>query len=255
MSGPNRLLGVLQLFENGDHVWTVEEIGQELGISVSTAYRLVRELVKAGFLDPVTGAGYTLGPAFIRYDRILRQSDSLTRIAGPIMRTLLSETSQSATAVLCRRFKDCVMCVHEVRSENSRAQISYERGVAMPMFFGATSKAILAQLPDRLLRRIYLANENKIRQSLPTQDWITFKNQLREIRRAGFAITEAEVSPGPIGVAAPISRGDQVVASVSLIIAANGCNRKRAEKLVPAVIDAATKISGLLSKKEPIIPR
>ena len=70
MNGSNRLLGILQLFENHRSVWTVDEISQALGMSVSTAYRHVRDLVKAGFVNPVTGAGYSLGPGFIRYDRI-----------------------------------------------------------------------------------------------------------------------------------------------------------------------------------------
>ena len=43
------------------------------------------------------------------------------------------------------------MCVHQVRGDKSRGETSYERGVAMPMFLGATSKVILAQLPDRTL--------------------------------------------------------------------------------------------------------
>ena len=53
------------------------------------------------------------------------------------------------------------MCVYDVRGEKSRGQTSYERGVAMPMFLGATSKVILAQLPDRALRSVYLANEKR----------------------------------------------------------------------------------------------
>ncbi|MGH7784130.1 MAG: helix-turn-helix domain-containing protein, partial [Candidatus Binatia bacterium] len=73
----SRLLAILQLFESGQAVWTVDEISHERKMSVSTAYRHVRELVKSGYLDPVTGAGYALGPAFIRYDRVLRQNDPL----------------------------------------------------------------------------------------------------------------------------------------------------------------------------------
>ena len=255
MNGSNRLLGILQLFENHRSVWTVDEISQALGMSMSTAYRHVRDLVKAGFVDPVTGAGYSLGPGFIRYDRILRQSDPLIHIGGPVMTALLNQTSQAATVVLCRRFKDCVMCVHEVRGEKSSGQISYERGVAMPMFLGATSKVILAHLSDRMLRGIYLANENSIRQASPTQDWSKFKSELREIRRAGFALTESEVAVGRVGLAAPITRNNQVTASVSLIIDINGWDKKKVAKFAPQVMGAAERISQSLSKVEPIISR
>ena len=42
MSRSSRLIDILQLFENGQSVWTVDDISQELGISVSTAYRHLR---------------------------------------------------------------------------------------------------------------------------------------------------------------------------------------------------------------------
>jgi DNA-binding IclR family transcriptional regulator len=255
MARSSRLIVVLQLFENNRPVWTVDEISRTLGISVSTAYRHVRELVGSGFLDPVTGAGYALGPAFIRYDRILRQSDPLIQIAHPVMAALLDRTRQNGTVALCRRFKDCVMCVHEVRGKKSRGQTSYERGVAMPMFLGATSKVILAQLPDRVLRGVYLANEKTIRQVLRTRDWSEFKSQLREIRRSGFALTDSEVAKGRVGLAAPIGRNGQVAACISLIVDANGWDKKKVSSFIPHVVGAAQSISRSLIKEAPVISR
>jgi DNA-binding IclR family transcriptional regulator len=255
MSRSSRLLVVLQLFENDRPVWTVEQISRALGISASTAYRHVRDLVSAGFLDPVTGAGYALGPAFIRYDRILRQSDPLIQVAGPVMDDLLARTSQTCTVVLCRRFKDCVMCVHEVLGKKSRGETSYERGVAMPMFLGATSKVILAQLPERLLRKVYLGNEKTIRRVLRTKDWNEFRAQLKEIRRAGFALTESEVAKGRAGLAAPIARNGQVVAGISLIVTSPALNQKKVASFIPHVLAAAEQISNSLSREMPVISR
>lgn len=60
------------LFRGRPWPLTVEEIAQETGVSQSSAYRDVQELCRAGFLDPVIGAGYVLGPAFIEYDQIGR---------------------------------------------------------------------------------------------------------------------------------------------------------------------------------------
>ena len=171
------------------------------------------------------------------------------------MAELLAQTSQAATVALCRRFKDCVMCVHQVRGEYSSGRISYERGVAMPMFLGATSKVIMAQLPDRLLRGIYLANEKNIREVFPKLDWNKFKTDLREIRRAGFALTESEVAVGRVGLAAPIARNGQVIAGISLIIDSNGWNKKKISKFIPNVTDAAERISKSLSRAIPIISR
>lgn len=255
MSRPHRLLAILQLFENGRPVWTVEDIGAALGMPVSTTYRHVRALVQGGLLDPVTGAGYALGPGFIRYDRILRQNDLIIRLADPVMHDLLKRTSQRATVILCRRFKDCVMCVHEIAGSQPHPATSYERGVAMPMFAGATSKVILANLPDRTLKSVYLANEKAIRRSLKVRDWTGFKEQFREIRRAGYALTDSEVAKGRIGLAAPIARDGQVVAGISLVAIPSKTERSKVDGYAAHVIAAAARISRALSKHTAVVPR
>ncbi|MDX2142051.1 MAG: IclR family transcriptional regulator C-terminal domain-containing protein [Rhodospirillaceae bacterium] len=255
MASLSRPIAILQLFEDGQSVWTVEQISQKLGISASTAYRHVGELVKSGFLDPVTGAGYALGPAFIRYDRVLRQSDPLIHVAEPVMRTLLKITSQNCTVVLCRRFKDCVMSVHEIRGAAARGHTSYERGVARPMFLGATSKVILAHLPTRTLRSIYLSNEKAIRPSLKTGGWKEFNRHLREIRQQGFSLTESEVAKRRLGLAAPIMRNGQVIGSLSLIADSNGLDKKTFSGFVTHVVEAAAHISRSLTRESPVVPR
>jgi len=255
MSNPNRLISVLELFDSGNSVLTVDAIAQSLNTSTSTAYRTVRSLVQVGFLDPVTGAGYALGPAFIRYDRVLRQHDSLIKTASPIMVELLRKTDQSATVILCRRFRGCVMCVHEVHGSKPHAPTSYERGVAMPMFIGATSKILLAQLPDRALKTVYLQNEQAIRRATNVETWADFRRQLKAIRQYGYAITDSEIAKSRSAVAAPILRDGQVVASISLVIANKALGRRSIEDLAPAVLKAADKISNRVSNHEPLLTR
>lgn len=213
----NRILYILQLFETRC-VWTVEAIGREMGTSTSSAYRDVQELCHAGFLVPVVGAGYVLGPAFIQYDRLVRASDPLVRHGGPKMQALLELTTQRAVAVLSRRFRDEVMCVHQEAGTGPHPITIYERGIAMPLFSGATSKAILAHLGDRTLERIYLEHEGQIRAALGCANWRAFREQLEPIRAAGYAVTVSEVASGRIGVAAPIWASGQVIGGLSLVM-------------------------------------
>jgi DNA-binding IclR family transcriptional regulator len=255
MSRPSRLVLILQLFEKDRPVWTVEQMTRALRLSSSTVYRHVRSLVSAGFLDPVTGAGYALGPAFIRYDRVIRQSDPLIQHAAPIMSTLLERTSQNCTVVLCRKFKDCVMCVHQVSGRKSRGATSYERGVAMPIFLGATSRVILAQLPARALKAIYLANEKTIHRVWGARDWNDFHAQIKDIRRAGYALTKSEVARGRVGLAAPIARNGQALASISLVASAAAWDKKKIDGFARHVRDAAARISRALARETAIISR
>jgi DNA-binding IclR family transcriptional regulator len=247
----NRVLHILQLFEEKS-VLSVEEIAQEVGTSTSSAYRDVQELCQAGFLAPVVGAGYVLGPAFVQFDRLVRQSDPLIRLAAPRMRGLLEKTTQRAVAVLSRRYRDHVMCVHQELGRAPHPLTVYERGVAMPMFSGATSKVILAHQPDRTLQRIYLESEETIRRTLNCTTWKTFRDQLEEIRRAGVAVTRSEMAEGRVGIAAPIFASKQVIAGLSLVLHEPdyGSDDFRA-----AVIATAHEITAALSHEDTWIVR
>jgi DNA-binding IclR family transcriptional regulator len=251
----SRSLRVLQLFDT-QHVWTVEAIAREMGVSVSSAYRDVQELSRAGFLDPVAGAGYVLGPAFIKYDRLIRAGDPLIGAAAPVMHELLDATTQEGTAILCRRYRDCVMCVYEERGAQSRARSFYERGVAMPLFIGAASKVILAHLDERTLKRIYLENREQIRSATGCADLKSFRAELRAIRGVGYAVTSAELGPGRVGFAAPILLDGAPVAALSLG-ALQGARLDAAtrQRYAEQVAIAAKRISRAISRRGTWVPR
>lgn len=238
----SRILEVLGLFRSRPWPLTVEEIAQETGVSQSSAYRDVQELCRAGFLDPVLGAGYVLGPAFIEYDRLLRQGDTLLPIASRIMHDLLERTTQRATAILCRRYRDTVMCVHQEHGTGPHPITTYERGVAMPLFAGASSKVVLAHLEDRALKRIYLDNEDTIRARLGHGDWKAFKAEVRAIRKAGVVETASEVAQGRVGIAAPVVVNKQVIAGVSLVLGEDALG-SHSREFQQAVIASARAIS------------
>lgn len=243
----SRILQVLSLFARRPWPLTVEDIAQETGVSQSSTYRDVQELCRAGFLDPVIGAGYVLGPAFIEYDRLLRQGDTLIQTASGVMRRLLETTTQRATAILCRRYRDTVMCVHQEHGTAPHPITTYERGVAMPLFAGASSKVVLAHLDDRSLKRIYLDNEDTIRARLGHGDWKTFKAEVRAIRRAGVVETVSEVASGRVGIAAPVVVNRQVIAGISLVLGEDALG-DASKAFSEAVIAAAQTISDALAE-------
>ncbi|MBO6538020.1 MAG: HTH domain-containing protein [Rhizobiaceae bacterium] len=221
MTMPSRVLAIMQLFLGDQRVWTAEAIGRALDVSTSTAYRYVKELCAAGILDPVIGAGYALGPAIMQYDYRLRETDPIIQTARPIMQNLIDRTDQRIDVILCRRFRDCVLCIHQENGRDPHPPTSYARGVAMPLFLGATSKVILAHLPAKGLQRLYLENERKIRERLSDATWKSFKDQLAIIRRDGYCLTRSEIAEGRVGLAAPIFNLDQIVASISLVMEAS----------------------------------
>jgi glutaconate CoA-transferase, subunit A len=93
-------------FEGGDELARALQGALEDAPEVHRGAWHVRGLVQAGFLDPVTGAGYALGPGFIRYDRILRQNDQLIGV-GAADRLLFSWAGNPGVGSL-HRLRDAV---------------------------------------------------------------------------------------------------------------------------------------------------
>lgn len=251
----NRVLGILELYLE-KRSWTAEEIAKRLHVSVSTAYRYVRSLCHVGLLDPAGGGRSVLGPAIIEYDRWLRESDPLLTVAIPVMRRLAAQMDRDGVVVLTRLYRDRVMCVHQETSRGRDGEMAhYERGRPMSMFKGATSKVILAFLPDRKLKRLFLARPAELRAEQFGHDWKSFRVHLRQIRRAGHCQTVSEIAPNRTGIAAPIFGGLGVVGSLSIVTKARGSDPGHAEAHIRQVTTAAAQISSRLrkpgSKSEP----
>lgn len=245
-ASPNALFNLSKL-----SVWWLR-----LGIATqSTAYRYVAQLVRSGFLDPVAGGGYVLGPAFVEFDRRIRLSDPLLQAAQPQVARLRKVVGARASIVVARYYRDRVMCIHIDHASPAAAQVSYERGLPMSPFRGATSKAILASLPDRVLRRLYRTRAQEIATAGMGRDWRTFSAALRVIRDAGYAITRSEVARGRLGIAAPILVDGGVLGSLSVVVAARGVTASETVRIAESVVLTAGRISAALARSHLGPPR
>lgn len=218
MSTSDKLLSALSLFTLEKAEWTVEAAGEALGVSTSTVYRYFNSLTKVGLLAPTSAGRYILGPAIIAYDRQLRLQDPLLRVAQPVMERLIRRNGGKGVSLLCRRFQQQVMCVHQVFEEQPEYAVSYERGRPMGFYRGAASLVILANLPGRSLRALWSADAEGIAAAGLGESLEEVRATLRKIRAAGVSITRGQIDRGMVGVAAPIWEADQVIGSVSMVI-------------------------------------
>ncbi|CAI2798303.1 MULTISPECIES: IclR family transcriptional regulator [Pseudomonas] len=214
-SSLERMLRVLDLFTEASPIWAVDEMGAALGYTRSTIYRYVRELAEASLLFQVEAGRYALGARIITWDRQLRLSDPLVRAAQSLEQAL-PRWSEQQVWLICRLFKDQVVCIHQHGELFS--EVSYSRGSPRPLFLGATSKAILANMTSRQHRQLFLENPDEVRASHLGQTWEQFRRALQQLRRQGYVASAAEIDPGVYGLAAPIFDSDgKVLGSISCV--------------------------------------
>jgi len=252
VSVANRIFEILRLFVDQKPIWTVEEIIAELGCSSSGAYRAVRLLTNERFLSPISGARYMLGTAFIEYDRSIRMTDQFLSVGGPILKSLVESFDHSVTGILSRFYRDSVMCVHQEQHSASGepSYTSYERGLPMPLFRGATSRVILAALSNRYMRQLYDRHCAEISSSGLGDDWKNFSAGLRQVRQSGSSVTYEEIDKGVVGIAAPVAieRGynDRGIGSISLVLRRDSVDDRAIIRATQLVIAAGKEIEHVL---------
>lgn len=238
MSGFRRYADVLRLFDEVRSDWTIPEISDALGVPASTVYRTVRELGAEGFLEPAKEGHYRLGAAFIAFDRLIAATDPVVRIGQSLLREVAAQARVPCVAVLARLFGDLVMCVADARTPDEAAGSSYERGRPRPLTRGATSKAILAQLPSRRLTRVLVADSEG---GGHAPDIAVLREEIAAIRRRGYVISRGEVDRGMVGIAAPVSLPDRaLLASLSLVVPAAALDDATERRLVLLVVSTAS---------------
>lgn len=204
----SNMLDLLRLFSLEVPAWRAEGIASALGVSVATAYRYIAHLQRAGLVDSSAHGYYTLGPAFIEFDRLIRTGDPMLKAATPRMQSLRRRLRVPCTVQLWRCYRDCVVLVHETQSDQ-------RRGKVVSLFHGAPSQVILAALPTHVLRRLFRKRTAEIRNSKLGRTWPSFGIKLRAIHAAGWCAGRSLLGTGT-AVASAVCIDGTVLGSVSV---------------------------------------
>ena len=243
MGTSEKLLAVFGLFTLEDPQWTVEAAATRLDLAPSTAYRFFRSLSEAGLISAFAPGRYVLGPAIVQLDRQTRLLDPLIKVAQPVMQRVVRELGVPGVLLLCRLFRKQVMCIHQEFVDRPSSTVSYERGRPMPLYRGAASKAILANLPARSVRAFYEAHGEAMIAAGFASDWNTVKIALRRLRSNRIVVTAGELDPGMTGIAAPLHGPDGAVdASLGFVLPDDESDPERLKLICAALLSAAQAI-------------
>lgn len=253
-SSGDRMLAVLGLFTMERSEWTVDTAAGELGVSATTAHRYFKRLTNAGLLSPVSRASYVLGPAIVQMDRQIQLCDPMLRAARGVMNDLVRYATEGSALLLCRLFHDRVMCVHQVTGWGPQESLSSQRGRLIPLFRGAASKIILAHLPSRTLKSLFMQNAMAIADAGLGNSWDEFRQELAALRRDGAAVARGELDSGRVGIAAPIVEDHSILGSLSFVLPAERTDDTLVGRLAPLTIAGAREIERAMSEEVAAAP-
>ena len=237
---PRKMLRIIDLIEESEGPVTAEQMLTELGFTRSTLYRHLKILSETGFVSSISETGFTLGPRIVELDYKIRSRDPLLAASRPLMVELAQ--TERGVALLCRRYQDRVLCIHQERGDVA-FRSNYTRGLARPLFRGAASRIILANLKTATVDRLQSRNVEAFGAAGLGSTGAEVRASLRQLRKQGWDMTEGQVTPGVVGVAAPLfdARGE-VLGSLSLTLPA----RERGDAEIRRLIDRICFCAGII---------
>ncbi|MEZ0353737.1 IclR family transcriptional regulator [Mycobacterium sp. pR1184] len=180
----------------------LSEATRYLDVASSTAHRLLAMLQYRGFVrqDPATKA-YHAGPAITSVAFAVLGRIDLQGTATPIMRRLSERLRESVHMGLLEG--SSVRFVAAVEGPTA-VRVASRIGLIMPAHCTSTGKAMLAQLSDAEIERLYPDNELERITGKSIGTRIELLKELNRIRRRGYAVNREESEEGVASVAVPI---------------------------------------------------
>jgi DNA-binding IclR family transcriptional regulator len=246
VSSLERMIGLLDLFEEAGHRWTFDEIHARLSYSRSTLYRYLKILTDAEILSSLPGVGFTLGPRIAELDRCMRVHDPLIVASRPVMVGLVADFP--AIALLCRRYRDKVLCVHQEQGAVG-LRSTYERGRSMPLLQGAASRIILAYLPPAKLARLFTRQAEDFSAAGLGASLEEVRTTLKPLRSEGYDVTMEQVTVGVTGIAAPLFDAQHnVLGSLSLTLPGRAFAPPEIRRIAERVVFAARVVTNAIAQ-------
>ncbi len=238
-------LRLLSALATADGPLGVTEAARLLGVSPSTAHRLLGTLVGAGFaMRAPAGRGYRRGPALVRLaGRRPVQLVLLRDAAHPLLERASRETGETAHLAILDGLD--VVGIDLVESTNA-VVFRHPIGSRVPAHATAVGHALLAHSPEAAEALIHEGLAPLTDATVP--DGPALRRSLADVVRRGYAVNNRQWHAETAGVAAPIlDANGEAVAAIGISGPASRIGRRDTlDRLGRLARTAATEIAARL---------
>ena len=218
---------------------TFTELTSSSGLAKSTTSRLLMALERNGLVQRDSRGGFRPGEVFVSYAWRSGAEAGLIPVAQPFLDRLGEATGETINLGVASRG-----LVEQIAQVDSTYMIGGTNwvGLSVPLHCSALGKVLLAHgaaalPPGRLARRT--GHTITGREALAAD--------LAEVRRRGYAVTNEELEPGLVAVAAPVYRdGATVVAALSVSGPATRLTKARIPQIAARCMTEANALSAVL---------
>jgi IclR family transcriptional regulator, acetate operon repressor len=239
----DRALDLLDILAAADGELALGEIAAKAGLNSSTCHHLLATLSQRGYVgrNP-RGRTYFLGARITELSNRRLKQFNLIDIAMPELRHLNHATGESVHLAVLQG--SALVTLAKLDSRLPVRVGSDETGMANAAHATATGKAILAWLPEAEIARVIAGNGLRRFTEKTIGTIAELMEDLRLVRRNGFAIDQEEFQPGVVCIGVAIrDHAGAVIGSVSSSMPAMRATDKTLQAVKTAVKACAATLS------------
>jgi len=193
----------LNLFSDSRHELSISEINKELGLGISTTYRLLGTLKYKNYVEQnPLNLKYKLGCEFLNKAFLVSNSEAnIIKKSMPYLENLRDFSKESVSLAVL----DGVNIIYIAKADSYEVlRTNIEIGKKMPAYNTALGRVLLAYLSPEQFNRLFSKGNLLISAPCSNLDISEFKQCLEKVRGEGIALDNEECVPGIRCMAAPI---------------------------------------------------
>ena len=232
-------LSVLELLAKADGPVRLSTIAEQLDLQKSNVHRLLATFIELGYVtkEPESGR-YALTLRLWELGAAVLAMHPAKRAAAPYMQELHAATSETVSLTVLDG--DDVLYLDKIVAPRV-LRFTTRPGSRAPAALVAPGKALLAHEPDPLaiIKRAAKQPVNGKKIDVPS-----LVAELETVRRNGYSVSKSTLTPGLVGIAAPImGRDARAAAALSVSGPAERLSDKKVREVVDAVLNACARIA------------
>ena len=239
---------ILRLVSDTDRGFGISELAKSLGISKSTVHGITSALEEIGAIirNPLTKR-YNIGYTIVELGKKGFSKIPLREVSKRHMEELMVETGET---VFLGILKDDHIFILDVVESNKELKITSPSGTKIPLTAGATGKLFLTYMEERKTLR-YLTTKGLVKYTENTiTDIEKYLNEIKEVRKRGFATDREEYLQGVKAIAAIIKTEGPLLAAIWVVGFSSSLTEDKMQYTTERTLNAADAISRDLKGRE-----
>ncbi|MDG4771357.1 IclR family transcriptional regulator [Solwaraspora sp. WMMD792] len=237
----SKVLALLAAFSPADPALTLSELARRAGLPVPTAHRRVAELVEWGALERGADGRYRIGLRLWEVGSLAPRGLGLRELALPVMEDLYEVTHENVQLAVRQDLE--LVFVERIAGRHA-VPVLTRVGGRFALHATGVGLVLLAHAPVPVQEQVLGAALERYTERTVT-DPAALRRQLAGVRRAGYAVSDRQVTMDALSVAAPITGPEGVLAAISLVVA---YDRADPVALAPLVQAAGRAISRAVAR-------